>query len=134
MVKSIRGWKDELVRAHSGSRICVRTRRLVRRVWPIYGLLSGCERKNGWQVVRVDGRSISLSGPASVGPARWNTDQGAGPDTQLCLEELSSADAVLIVDETVSEEGPLLGGCRAQYSAQPDASRKLGGCVSLLWQ
>jgi hypothetical protein len=51
------GWKRELSRAHGliaglFSRSEVRERNLAY----VQGLLSGCERKNGWQF-RVDGRT-----------------------------------------------------------------------------
>ena len=56
MEKTIRGWKGELMRAHRGmgdpfARSEVRERSLAY----LEGLLSGCERKNGWQVAESVG-------------------------------------------------------------------------------
>ena len=48
----------------------------------------------------MDWRSVSLSRIASFDRARWDADAAQDQFRDYVLEELSSADAVLIADET----------------------------------
>jgi hypothetical protein len=51
MEKAIRGWKGELVRVHQQLEdLFPRSEVRVRSLSYLEGLLSDCERKNGWQV------------------------------------------------------------------------------------
>jgi hypothetical protein len=51
MEETIRGWKDELVRAHERiADLFARSEVRERSLAYLEGLLSGCERKNSWQV------------------------------------------------------------------------------------
>jgi hypothetical protein len=56
MEKTIRGWKDELTRAHARMEdLFARSEVRGRSLAYLEGLLSGCERKNGWQVAECVG-------------------------------------------------------------------------------
>jgi len=44
----------------------------------IRGLLSPVERKNGWQIVEVNGDLTPVWGPASVGPSAVGCREGPG--------------------------------------------------------
>jgi SRSO17 transposase len=101
MEKAIRGWKDELMRAHQRmgdlfARSEVRDRSLAY----LEGLLSGCERKNGWQVVESVGDGAPYGMQYLLGRARWDADALQARLSEYVQDKLGSPDAVLILDET----------------------------------
>jgi SRSO17 transposase len=101
MEKTIRGWRDELMRAHQQmvdlfARSEVRDRSLAY----LEGLLSGCERKNGWQVAECVGDGSPYGMQYLLGRARWDADALQARLSEYVQEELGSPDAVLVLDET----------------------------------
>lgn len=101
MEKTIRGWKGELMRAHLRmgdlfARSEVRDRSLAY----LEGLLSGCERKNGWQVAECVGDASPSGMQYLLGRARWDADALQARLSEYVEDRLCSPDAVLILDET----------------------------------
>ena|ERR1035438_8553552 len=71
MEKRLAGWKRELLRAHGLiAELFARSEPRARSLAYLQGLLSGCERKTGWQLAEWMGGSGALFGPASFGPER----------------------------------------------------------------
>jgi SRSO17 transposase len=66
----------------------------------LQGLLSGCERKNGWQLSEWMGEAAPYAVQHLLDRARRHADQARDRVRSYALQELHSADAVLIVDET----------------------------------
>ena len=69
------GWREELVRVHQGlgdlfSRSEVRERSLAY----LEGLLSGCERKNSWQVAEWAGEGSPYGMQYLLGRAHWDAE------------------------------------------------------------
>src|ERR1035437_5788487 len=59
MGKTIRGWKRELERAHERiGGLFARSEPRARSLAYLQGLLSGCERKNGWQLAEWMGETV----------------------------------------------------------------------------
>ena len=76
MEKKIRGWKSELVRVHRRlgdlfprSEVCERS------LSYLEGLLSDCERKNGWQVAERVGDASPYGMQYLLGRAPWDADR-----------------------------------------------------------
>jgi len=118
MEKTIRGWKGELMRAHQRmgdlfARSEVRDRSLAY----LEGLLSGCERKNGWQVAECVGEASPYGMQYLLGRARWDADALQARLSEYVQDKLGSADAVLILDETgFLKKGTHSAGVQRQYS------------------
>lgn len=118
MEKRLSGWKRELWRAHgliaglfARSEICARS------LSYLQGLLSNCERKNGWQLAEWMGEGFPYAVQHLLNRARWDADQVRDRIRSYALEELSSAEAVLIVDETgFLKKGSHSAGVKRQYS------------------
>ena len=66
----------------------------------LQGLLSHCERKNGWQLAEWMGEPAPYRVQHLLDRARWDADAARDQLRNYVLEELSSPDAVLIADET----------------------------------
>ena len=64
------------------------------------GLLSGCERKNGWQVAECVGDASPYGMQYLLGRARWAADALQARLSAYVEDKLGSPDAVLILDET----------------------------------
>lgn len=64
------------------------------------GLLSGCERKNGWQVAECVGDASPYGMQYLLGRARWDADMLQAQLSEYVQDKLGSPDAVLILDET----------------------------------
>ena len=118
MKPSIRGWKDELVRLHQRvgdlfSRSEVRERSLAY----LEGLLSGCERKNSWQVAEWAGEASPYGMQYLLDRARWDADAVQTRLSEYVKEELGDRDAVLVLDETgFLKKGIHSAGVQRQYS------------------
>ena len=118
MEKPIRGWKGELVRVHRRlmdlfprSEVCERS------LSYLEGLLSDCERKNGWQVAERVGDGSPYGMQYLLGRARWSADQLQARLSEYVQDELSDPDAVLILDETgFLKKGIHSAGVQRQYS------------------
>jgi SRSO17 transposase len=118
MEKRLSGWKRELLRAHDLiAGLFARSETRVRSLAYLQGLLSNCERKNGWQLAEWMGEASPYAVQHLLDRARWDADQVRDQIRSYALEELSSADAVLIVDETgFLKKGRHSTGVKRQYS------------------
>src|SRR6187399_2457885 len=114
----VSAWADEVVAVGEriGSRFA-RTEPRRRAVGYVRGLLSGTERKNGWQLaeylgdLRPDGVQYLLA------RANWDADAVRDELIRYVAEELGAPDGVLIVDETgFLKKGTKSCGVARQYS------------------
>jgi SRSO17 transposase len=118
MARRLSGWKRELLQAHGligglFARSEVRERSLAY----LQGLLSGCERKNGWQLAEWMGESAPYAVQHLLDRACWDADQARDLVRSYAISELGSEDAVLIVDETgFLKKGRQSVGVKRQYS------------------
>jgi SRSO17 transposase len=118
MEDRLAGWKRELQGAHrliAGlfGRSEVRGRSLLY----MQGLLSGCERKNGWQMAEWMGEASPYAMQHLLDRARWDADAARDRVREYVVEALGSPDAVLIVDETgFVKKGVRSAGVKRQYS------------------
>ena len=79
-----RGWKDELMRAHRRmGDLFARTEARERSLAYLEGLLSGCERKNGWQVAECIGDAL----PVFAGPRTLGRRCAAGAAQRVCARQ-----------------------------------------------
>src|SRR5271157_5926386 len=101
MEKRLAGWKRELVRAHGLiAELFARSEPRARSLAYLQGWLSGCERKNGWQLAEWMGEAAPYAVQHLLDRARWDADEARDRIRSYVVEELHSREAVLIVDET----------------------------------
>ena len=65
------------------------------------GLLSGCERKNSWQLAEWMGEDAPYRVQHLLDRSCWSADAARDQLRKYALEELGRPDGVLIADETV---------------------------------
>ena len=120
MEKTIRGWKGELMRAHQRmGDLFARSEVRDRSRAYLEGLLSGCERKNGWQVAECVGDASPYGMQYLLGRARWDADALQARLSEYVQDKLGSPDAVLILDETgFLKKGTHSAGVQRQYSGK----------------
>lgn len=118
MEKRLTGWKRELLRCHDRiSGLFARSEARERSLAYLQGLLSGCERKNGWQLAEWMGEEAPYRVQHLLDRARWDADAARDQLRDYVLEELSSPDAVLIADETgFLKKGLHSVGVKRQYT------------------
>jgi SRSO17 transposase len=118
MEKRLSGWKRELLRAHGLiADLFARSEPRARSLAYLQGLLSGCERKNGWQLAEWMGEAAPYAVQHLLDRARWDAEQARDQLRNYVLEELSCPDAVLIVDETgFVKKGRHSAGVKRQYT------------------
>lgn len=118
MEKRFSGWKRELLRCHGRiAGLFPRSEVRERSLGYLQGLLSHCERKNGWQLAEWMGEAAPYGVQHLLGRARWDADAARDRLRDYALEGLSSPDAVLIVDETdFLKKGAHSVGVKRQYS------------------
>jgi SRSO17 transposase len=118
MKASIKGWKGELVRLHQRmGDVFARSEVRERSLAYLEGLLSGCERKNSWQVAERVGDASPYGMQYLLGRARWDADMLRTRLSEYVKEELGSGDAVLVLDETgFLKKGLHSAGVQRQYS------------------
>ncbi|MGC8551194.1 MAG: IS701 family transposase, partial [Acidobacteriaceae bacterium] len=81
------------------------------------GLLSGCERKNSWQVAEWAGEASPYGMQYLLNRARWDAAALQARLSEYVNEKLGSADAVLVLDETgFLKKGIHSAGVQRQYS------------------
>ena len=81
------------------------------------GLLSGAERKNGWQLAEEVGNATPFGLQHLLGRARWDADAVRDELRSYVREQLADEEAVLIVDETgFLKKGTQSVGVKRQYS------------------
>jgi len=118
MEKRIRGWKGELVRLHQRvGDLFARSEVRERSLSYLEGLLSGCERKNSWQVAERVGDPSPYGMQYLLDRARWDADAVQAELREYVKDTLGSAEAVLILDETgFVKKGERSAGVQRQYS------------------
>jgi SRSO17 transposase len=83
----------------------------------IRGLLSGVERKNGWQLAEQAGESIPDGMQRLLSRARWDVDGVRDDVRDYVVEHLGEPGGVLVVDETgFLKKGRKSAGVQRQYS------------------
>jgi SRSO17 transposase len=117
--KTLRSWTEELDVV--SERIAPRfSRSEVRRRVRDYlrGLLSGVERKNGWQLAEVAGDATPYGLQHLLGRANWDADLVRDDLRGYVIEHLGDDDeSVLIVDETgFIKKGQESVGVKRQYT------------------
>lgn len=118
MARQARGWKRELQRSHDCiAGLFVRSEARERSYAYLQGLLSHCERKNGWQLAEWMGEIAPYRVQHLLDRACWDADQARDRLREYVLEQLSAPDAVLIVDETgFLKKGVHSVGVKRQYT------------------
>lgn len=118
MEKQSTGWKCELLRAHERiAGLFARSEARERSLAYLQGLLSHCERNNGWQLAEWMGEAAPHRMQHLLDRARWDADAGRDELRKYVEEALSSPDAVLIADETgFLKKGIHSVGVKRQYT------------------
>ncbi len=118
MAKRVNGWKRELFGAHARiAGLFARSEARERSLAYLQGLLSHCERKNSWQLAEWMGEASPYRVQHLLDRARWDADAARDRLREYVLEELSSPEAVLIVDETgFLKKGVHSVGVKRQYT------------------
>src|ERR1700693_875247 len=118
MEKRLSGWKRELLRSHDRiAGLFARSEARERSLAYLQGLLSHCERKNGWQLAEWMGEAAPYRVQHLLDRARWDADGARDQLRDYVLEELGSPDAVLIADETgFLKKGLHSVGVKRQYT------------------
>jgi SRSO17 transposase len=121
MEKRLLGWKRELMRLHDRiAGLFARSEARERSLAHLQGLLSHCERKNGWQWAEWMGEVAPYRLQHLLDRTRWDADAARDRLCKYVLEELSSPDAVLIADETgFLKKGEHSVGVKRQYTGTP---------------
>jgi SRSO17 transposase len=90
----------------------------------VRGLLSGAERKNGWQLAETAGHATPYGLQHLLGRARWDADAVRDALRGYVLDTLAADDAVLVVDETgFLTKGTKSVGVKRQYSGTAGKTR-----------
>lgn len=118
MKKTTSGWKAELERAHEGiADLFARSEVRERSLSYMKGLLSGCERKNSWQVAEWVGEGAPYGMQYLLDRARWDANAVQARLSEYVGKEFGSPDAVLVLDETgFLKKGIHSAGVQRQYS------------------
>ena len=118
MENRLSGWKSELLLAHKRiAGLFARTEPRERSLAYLQGLLSNCERKNGWQLAEWMGEEAPYAVQHLLDRACWDADAARDQVRAYVLEELSSPEAVLIADETgFLKKGLRSVGVKRQYT------------------
>ncbi len=83
----------------------------------LHGLLSGTERKNGWQLAEQAGDTTPDGMQRLLNHARWDADQVRDDLRDYVVEQLGDPGGVLVVDETgFLKKGTKSAGVKRQYS------------------
>ena len=81
------------------------------------GLLSGAERKNGWQLAEVAGNTTPYGLQHLLGRASWDADALREDLREYVIEHLADEESCLIVDETgFIKKGEGSVGVKRQYT------------------
>src|SRR5262245_1863144 len=114
----VEGWAEELVTV--GQRIgrhFARSEPRQRAAGYLRGLLSGTERKNGWQLAEYLGDPTPDGVQHLLARAGWDADAVRDDLTRYVAEHLGHADGVLVIDETgFLKKGAKSAGVARQYS------------------
>jgi SRSO17 transposase len=90
MEKRLSGWRRGLLRAHARiAQLFARSEGRERSLAYLQGLLSGCERKNGWQLAEWMGEAVPYRIQHLLDrAARWDADAARDQARDYVLEEL----------------------------------------------
>lgn len=116
--KQVESWAEELegVVERLGARF-VRSEVRARTGDYLRGLLSGVERKNGWQLAEFVGEESPRNVQHFLGRSSWDVDAVGEDLRRYVAEHLGADDGVLIVDETgFLKKGTKSAGVARQYS------------------
>src|SRR5215469_16612096 len=97
----VEGWAGELERLHA--RIATRFVRAEprrRALAYLKGLLSGIERKNGWQLAEEAGEQTPDGMQRLLSTAEWDADAVRDDLLAYVLDHLADDSAILVLDET----------------------------------
>jgi SRSO17 transposase len=116
--KMVRSWTGELDAV--SERIAPRFARSEvrqRALDYLRGLLSGAERKNGWQLAEVAGNTTPYGIQHLLGRANWDADELRDDLREYVVEHLAGDEGVLVVDETgFIKKGDKSVGVKRQYT------------------
>src|SRR5919107_3565367 len=130
-------WSAELGRLHErvGGRF-FRCEPRRRAFGYLRGLLSGVERKNGWQLAEEVGEATPDGMQRLLATARWDADGVRDDLRSYVVEHLGDPGAVLVLDETgFVKKGTRSVGVQRQYSGTAPtrpcaaASRRAGAAT-----
>ena len=116
-VEDAHQWSQELDKMHVriASRF-VRTEPRQRSLVYLRGLLSGVERKNGWQLAEEAGELTPDGMQRLLSTARWDADAVRDDLRQYVVEQLGDPAAILVLDETgFLKKGTKSVGVQRQY-------------------
>lgn len=112
------GWAAELEAVHA--RIAPRFERAAprrRALAYLKGLLSQCERKNGWHLAEEAGDVTPDGMQRLLNAAHWDADAVQGDQVAYVREYLSDQAAIRVIDETgFLKKGTKSAGVQRQYS------------------
>jgi SRSO17 transposase len=118
MIETVEHWQHELHQLHG--QIAPRFRRAEprhRALGYLRGLLSPCDRKNGWQLAERLGEATPDGVQRLLNAADWDAEAVRDDLRSYVVDHLSHRDAVLIVDETgFLKKGTHSVGVKRQYS------------------
>lgn len=114
----VEGWAGELDRLHAriaGRFVRAEPRR--RALAYLKGLLSGIERKNGWQLAEEAGEQTPDGMQRLLGTAQWDADAVRDDLLAYVLDHLADPSAILVLDETgFLKKGTKSAGVKRQYT------------------
>jgi SRSO17 transposase len=111
-------WEAELEALHGRIAPCFsRAEPRKRALGYLKGLLSQCERKNGWQLAKQLGELNPDGVQRLLNQADWESEKVMTTLRAYVVEQLGSPEGVLIVDETgFLKKGQQSAGVKRQYS------------------
>jgi SRSO17 transposase len=99
--KTVSSWTEELVAVNQRlSAHFVRSEARERARDYLRALLSGAERRNGWQLAEIAGNATPYGIQRLLGRANWDANAVRDELRSYVLEHLAGEEGVLIVDET----------------------------------
>jgi SRSO17 transposase len=124
--KMVSSWTEELEAV--GKRLSVHFARSEVRQRAhdyLHGLLSGAERKNGWQLAEVAGNATPYGLQHLLGRASWDADALREYVREYVLDHLAGEESVLVVDETgFIKKGDKSVGVKRQYTGTVGKKRE----------
>lgn len=115
---AVEDWQRELALVHGRlSGLFKRSEPRQRSLAYLQGLLSGVQRKNGWQLAEWMGEATPDGVQHLLERAQWQADAARDVLRGYVVEQLGDEDGVLIVDETgFLKKGRHSAGVQRQYS------------------
>jgi SRSO17 transposase len=127
MIETVQAWGQQLEALHGHiGRHFHRAEPRRRALAYLQGVLSSCERKNGWQLAETIGDCSPDGVQRLLNAARWDADAVRDDLRTYVVEHLADPNAVLIIDETsFRKRGTKSVGVHHQYCG---ATGKLENC------